>query len=219
MTRIMTIFAHPDDETFSAGGVLAKYSEKGDAYALSVTSTNQRKKEFQNACSIIGCKSTALDYENIDKVNQNAIQKDLEDIIREIKPDIIITHLEFDYHKEHRLLQEIVKEAIEWVSHTTSNKPAHQVKSLWGAETTVLIPSPTLFIDITKQNHKRMEAIESYSSQIHKGGDNFYKQFHGTRTELRGIQAGVKNAEAFISIPIILSGAFKPVKAYEFLPE
>lgn len=214
--RIMSIFAHQDDETFSAGGVLAKYDQ---SFAVSITKDEKRVSEFQNACKLLSTEGIQLDFENITETNFTLIKNTLIEIIQKYRPNVIITHVDFDYHREHILTQEIVKEAVEWASHTTNPKmEAHQVKSLWGAETTVLIPFPHIYIDISKWNKKRLEAIAVYESQSHKGGDGFYSNFHNTRTKLRGIQASTEHAEAYINIPIALSGSFKPTKSSESFP-
>ena len=135
----MTIFAHPDDETFSAGGVLAKYSS---SYAVCITFDKQREVEFKQACSLLETIPIQLNYTEISSSTFNSIKNELVDTIRKHKPDIVITHIDFDYHQEHRMVRQVVEEAVEWASHTTTkNIEAHQVKSLWAAETTVLIPS------------------------------------------------------------------------------
>ncbi len=210
----MTIFAHQDDETFSAGGILAKYGE--NAVAVSVTFDEKREFEFKKACEILGV--NAVQLQNKDTVNSNLIKKEIIQLILKFKPNHVITHVDFDYHHEHRAVRQIVEEAIEWASHTTSpDRQAHQVSSLWAAETTVMIPVPDIFVNITEFNDKRLEAIRSYESQSHKGGNAFYSRFHNTRTTLRGIQAEVLHAEAFLSVPIATVGAFKPKKYLEYL--
>ncbi len=212
----MTIFAHQDDETFSAGGVLSKYEL---SYAVSITKDEKRVNEFEKACKLLTTNPIQLDFSNIRYSNFDEIKNKLVKIIQEFKPDIIITHTDFDYHKEHRITHEIVKEAVEWASHTTNpENDAHQVRSLWGAETTVLIPFPHIYIDISEENQIRMKAINVYESQSHKGGDGFYSDFHGTRTKLRGIQASTEHAEVYIKIPISISGSFKPTKYHESFP-
>jgi LmbE family N-acetylglucosaminyl deacetylase len=213
---IMTIFAHQDDETFSAGGILAKYEK---SYAVSITSDPNRTEEFKRACSILGVQGIVMSNSSISSVNEISIRDELVEILRKYKPDIVITHVEFDYHKEHRLTRRIVEETVEWASHTTSKtRDSHQVSSLWAAETTVLIPSPHIYIDITETNEKRLEAIKCYGSQSHKGGADFYYRFHNTRTMLRGIQADVEHAEAFQQVPISSAGSFKPIKVYSWFP-
>lgn len=214
--KLMTIFAHQDDETFSAGGVLAKYQM---SHAVSITKDDNRVNEFEKACQILDTNPIQLNFTNITNSNFEKIKTEIVKIIQEFNPNIIITHVDFDYHREHKLTNEIVKEAIEWASHTTNpNNEAHQVNSLWGAESTVLIPFPHIYIDISKTNNQRLDAIAVYESQSHKGGEGFYSNFHNTRTKLRGIQASTEHAEAYVTIPISFSGSFKPTKSYEFFP-
>ena len=215
----MTIFAHQDDETFSAGGILAKYAQIGESCAVTVTSDEARRNEFKDACEILGCRGIILENRNVDNSNELSIKKQIVDVIREFKPDIVVTHIDFDYHHEHKKVRELVEEAVEWVSHTTSDNVAHQVSALWAAETTVLIPVPQIYIDISEHNDCRLKAIEVYESQSHKGGDGFYSRFHSTRTRLRGIQAEVEHAEAFVRVPITTAGSFKPTKHFSEFPD
>ena len=82
MNKLMTIFAHQDDETFSAGGVLAKYAEIGEAIAVSLTFDPDRKKEFQKAIdyfdsaleinpkSIPALGNKAFGYINLKKIDE-----------------------------------------------------------------------------------------------------------------------------------------------------
>ncbi len=219
MRRLMTIFAHQDDETFSAGGILAKYAQIGESCAVTVTSDEARRNEFKDACEILGCRGIILENRNVDNSNELSIKKQIVDVIREFKPDIVVTHIDFDYHHEHKKVRELVEEAVEWVSHTTSDNVAHQVSALWAAETTVLIPVPQIYIDISEHNDCRLKAIEVYESQSHKGGDGFYSRFHSTRTRLRGIQAEVEHAEAFVRVPITTAGSFKPTKHFSEFPD
>ncbi|MCY3410415.1 MAG: PIG-L family deacetylase [Candidatus Heimdallarchaeota archaeon] len=211
MDIVMSIFAHPDDETFSAGGTLALYGP--NAYAVCVTFDKKREEEFKLACTHLGINPIQLSFNEISALTKQEINNKLQSVIRKYQPTHIITHVDYDYHQEHRLLREIVEEAVEWASHTTNpDVKAHQVQYLWAAETTVLIPVPDIFIDISEVNHKRLKAIDSYDSQYDKGGAGFYHRFHNTRTSLRGIQSEVDHAEAFVVVPIATVGAFKPLK-------
>ncbi len=218
-TKIMTIFAHQDDETFSAGGVLAKYGVYGNSFALSVTSDPKRKDEFDMACNTLNTQPIKFDFSDVTPSNIIEIKSKIKEIILEIRPDIIITHIDFDYHYEHRMVRAAVEEAVEWASHNTNPEiDAHQVNSLWETETTILIPFPEYHIDITEVFDKKLEAIKIYESQSHKGGENFYSEFHSTRTRLRGIQAGVIHAEVFNIVKISKTGSFKPQNHLKFFP-
>jgi LmbE family N-acetylglucosaminyl deacetylase len=218
-SKIMTIFAHQDDETFSAGGVLSKYGVFGNSFAVSVTSDPKRKDEFDMACKILKTHPIKLDFSDVTPSNIISIKSKLKEIILEFRPNIIITHLDYDYHYEHRMVRTAVEDAVEWASHTTNPEmKAHQVDSLWETETTILIPFPEYHIDITEVFNKKLEAIKIYESQSHKGGENFYSKFHSTRTRLRGIQAGVKHAEVFNMVNIAKTGSFKPQNHLKYFP-
>ena len=215
---LMTIFAHPDDETFSAGATLAKYAKHTNVYAVSIIKDPKREEEFNHACKILGATPIQLEFKKISSCNFYKIKRKIEDLIREFKPKQIITHVDFDYHHEHKKVRNIVEEAIEWVSHTTSDKEAFQVSSLWGAETTVLIPVPDIHIDTTDTHDDKLEAIKVYETQSHKGGENFYSKFHHSKSILRGVQSSTNHAEAFQVIPIKLTGSFKPIKVMDQFP-
>lgn len=218
MTSVMTIFAHQDDETFSAGGTLAKYAHIGNAYAVTVTADPKRETEFVTACATLGVVPINLGIESLDSVDYTEVLHRIVATIRQYKPTHIITHIDFDYHRDHRKVRELVVEAVEWVSHTTGGLPAHQIASLWAAETTVLIPFPHIYIDTSQFQKVHLQAIVCYESQAHKGGQHFYSKFHTTRTQLRGIQAGCKSAEAFLQIAITRAGSFKPTKVFTEFP-
>ncbi len=126
MTKtIMTVLAHPDDETFGAGGTLAYYTRRGyDVYAVCATrgeagtvdeehlngfkdTAEMRTNELMRAAKILGLKGVHfLGYRDsgmpgmeenkhpdaqinhpVDEVAGRVVK-----FIREIKPDIVITH-------------------------------------------------------------------------------------------------------------------------------
>ena len=218
--HVMTVFAHPDDETFSAGGTIAKHVKKGEkAISVCLTTHEERIEEFEQATKILGAKTEMLPFKEITYQYFNEIKSALIQKILEFKPKIVITHIPYDYHFEHRLTHSIVMEAVEWAAHTTQFKEeAHLVENIYLAETTVLLPFPQFLVDISDVWEIKQEAISVYNSQLLKGGPGFYIKFQKKRSELRGIQAGVAYAEAYDLFPIPKVGPFKPRKYFETLP-
>ena len=217
----MSILAHPDDEAFSCGGTIAKHAKNGDeTFIVTLTMDEVRKEEFIQAGKILGAEPISLDYSIITPINQREIREKLIRIIRDKKPDTVITHVEYDYHLEHKLCREIVLDAIEWASHFTYDKEteSHQVKTIYAVETTVLIPYPEFLVDISDVLETKRKACEVYASQSTKLNSSFYSDFHMTRTKLRGIQARTAHAEAFELVKQVFTGSFKKLGSVENLP-
>jgi LmbE family N-acetylglucosaminyl deacetylase len=110
--RLLTVFAHPDDEAFGTGGTLARYAAEGcDVYLVTATrgeageivepdlSTTAnlpyvREQELRCACEIYGIHSPLfLDYVDgqLPIVHQGQAVGKLVRIIRELRPQILIT--------------------------------------------------------------------------------------------------------------------------------
>jgi LmbE family N-acetylglucosaminyl deacetylase len=108
----MAVFAHPDDEAFGTGGTLTKYAAEGcDVYLVTATrgeageiaepglatSANLpfvREQELRCACQIYGVHPPRfLDYQDgqLAIVNQGQAVGRLVRIIRELKPQVLVT--------------------------------------------------------------------------------------------------------------------------------
>jgi LmbE family N-acetylglucosaminyl deacetylase len=136
--RLLAIFAHPDDETFLAGGTLAKYAAQGwDVRVISATygengrrgdyeslSTNEfanlRRNELQAACKALGIHPPML-LECADRavatICWNSAAKEIARIIRRLRPDVVITFGPdgISGHPDHVALSQIVTSAF-WVA-------------------------------------------------------------------------------------------------------
>ena len=110
--RILGVFAHPDDESFCAGGTLAKYVAAG-AVAMVVSATRgdagqirdaraatrrtlgqARELELVAACERLGVQHVrCLDYGDgtLKDVEQETLTRDVAEIIRSFRPDVVIT--------------------------------------------------------------------------------------------------------------------------------
>jgi LmbE family N-acetylglucosaminyl deacetylase len=109
--KLLGIFAHPDDETFCAGGTLAKYADRG-AEAMVVSATRgeagqirdaraatrrtlgeAREQELQAACKVLGVQHAAcLDYVDGTLQDQKSrLHDDLLTLFGRFRPDVVIT--------------------------------------------------------------------------------------------------------------------------------
>lgn len=109
--RLLSIFAHPDDETINIGGILAKAADEqidtfvitltkgGKGFALNKKITQKelkakREKELKAAGKILGIKKIfCLDFPDGELYkNAKDIGKTLHRLLNQINPGVIITH-------------------------------------------------------------------------------------------------------------------------------
>lgn len=110
--RVLSIYAHPDDETFCAGGTLAKYAAAG-AEIMVVSATHgeagqirdanaatrrtlgkTRAREMRQACQYLGVQHVVcLDYDDgkLQELDQSILVARVTGIIRDFRPDIVLT--------------------------------------------------------------------------------------------------------------------------------
>jgi len=206
---LLAIVAHPDDETFGCGGTLALHVEQGHAVGvLSLTcSAEARRRELNEASEALGIEAPAVFDEERLTAGDDVIAR-ISDVIVSKRPEIVITHLPFDYHREHRLSLKLVKEAIEWAAHTTTYGEPWRVDRLLLMEVNTLIPTPHVIVDVTGVFDRKMEAIRRYTTQLAKFPDGYYQRFNRSKAELRGVQGGCRYAEAFVEEPLTKNSPF-----------
>jgi len=210
----LAIFAHPDDETFGCGGTLALHAEAGHSVgALSLTcSDEERGPELRQAAKALGIEEPIIFPEESIDLTSELIRR-VSDVIVDRRPGVVITHLPFDYHREHRVAYDLVKEAVEWAGHATIYGDAWVMERLLLMEVNTLIPSPHVVVDVSDVWPRKEAAIAAYASQLAKFQWGYYQDFMEKKAELRGVQGGCGYAEAFLVEPLAENSPFFPEKA------
>jgi len=215
---ILAVVSHPDDETLGCGGTLALHAAKGQSVDILCLTCNppRRRGEFLKASEALGV-SEPIVLEEREVVLSTSLIRRISDAIVDKRPRTVITHLPFDYHREHRLAYETVKEAIEWSAHTTTYSEPWLVGRLLLMEVNTLIPSPHILVDVTESFDRKKEALGCYKSQLAKFSWGYYERFSLKKAELRGAQADCRYAEAFLEESLARSGPFYEAKKTESL--
>jgi LmbE family N-acetylglucosaminyl deacetylase len=133
-TRLLGLFAHPDDETFCAGGTLAKYVAagaevmvvsftRGEAGQIRDTDVATRRTlgqvratEMQVACERLGVQHLeCLDFGDgqLDQLDPQLITAETVEMIRTFRPEVVLTAGEDGAyaHPDHRVVRQAVTEA------------------------------------------------------------------------------------------------------------
>jgi len=198
--RILAIGAHPDDIELGAGGALAKFAKQGDKIHILVMSSGerggsatQRIKEAKEAAKILGASSINVHKLPDAKITDSVetVMK-IENVVNQIHPQRVYTHSSKDTHQDHRYTA------------LASISAARYVPEILAYELPLAFPSfnPQVYIDITDTLKTKVKALMTYKSQAEKE----YMKTEAVEglARYRGHQAGVKYAEAFEVIRIII---------------
>lgn len=124
-SRILVIGAHPDDADIKAGGTAARWCALGNVVKL-VSLTNgqaghqtdygpalarRRRAEAEAAGAVIGATYEVFDQPDGELDNSLAQRNRIIRLIRDFRPDLVITHRSTDYHPDHRFAGLLVQDA------------------------------------------------------------------------------------------------------------
>ncbi len=218
--KILAIGCHPDDLEIGCGGTLALYSQQGhDVFMCHVANGDKghaiimpdelrkiRAVEAEAAGEILGAKKVfTVDVPDLLVDSQNEEQiKGVAEVIRKVRPDVIITHFPDDYMTDHVETSKLVFNAGFNASiphfYTPTNSSSY-IAPVYYMDTLAGIGFiPDEYTDITDTLEIKLKALERHESQIkwlkdHDGID--FLDFVRTVSKFRGLQCGVKYAEGF----------------------
>ncbi len=235
--NILAIGAHPDDVETCCAGTLAKYASQGHKIFMA-TATNGnvgstkhtmeeiaavRKAEAARSAAVIGAEYICLDYDDEMFFESREARIKFIDLVRYCQADIILTHNPQDYLPDHELTSKIINDIAVMIpiDHIkTPNKPNKKIPQIYYFEPALGIGFiPTEYVDITPFFDIKMKMLACHESQIQWLKDNL--QDHDSQGEAglfrdpsitaqyRGMQCGVKYAEAFV----------RAIKAHRVTPE
>ena len=217
--RILAFGAHADDLELLAAGTLARLAAAGHELTMA-TMTWCRYGSYElepKACSIArhaeAARSAALlgaTYRALmvpdDTVNpyDDAQQRLVMELIRSVRPDVILTHSPADYHTDHTNLFELVRWSgplLGMPQYETASPHLDALPALYLMDTLNGRGfEPTRYVDISGTIDRKLEMVACFESQL-----PFLARYFGIDVleqvtaiaRFRGLQAGVRYAEGF----------------------
>jgi len=234
--RIAAFIAHPDYTELFFGGTIIKHTERGDdAYIISVSPgelghptippeelTKIRTKELQKAAKIEGVKEVKiLNFKDTEIFNTPELRMSIARIIRELKPDIVITHWPNDYASDLSNTGQATIDAclLAYLGAIKTDHPPHMVEKIYTFEvpSTCVSFEPNIIVDISDVINKKIEAAKCHKSMIEAFGgassERWVTMVQGMN-RYWGLKSRVMYAEAFKEVTVPFAG----LKAIEYLP-
>ena len=217
--NILAVGWHPDDIEIACGGTLAKYAKAGHKVIYCHVATGSlghvvimpeeltkvRYEEVDRSCEILGAEHISMGIPDlmVDSKNEDLV-RDMVDVIRYARPDIIITHSPDDYMRDHVETSRLVFNASfssSIIHYETEHEPYATIAPLYYMDTLAGMNfQPTEYGDISEEIETKISALACHESQIvwmleHDKID--FLDFVRTCSKFRGLQSGVAYAEGF----------------------
>ena len=202
--NILAIGAHPDDIEYGCAGTLIKYADRGHHIYLMVLTSGQeggsseiRKQEQENAAELMSVQKIFWGgyHDTQLPLNKELIEK-IEEVIGEVKPDLIFVNYGDDTHQDHRILTEATMSATRYVRNV-----------LFFEVPTTQNFNPQVFVDISDTLERKFQVLEAHASQVKKTNieDMYIIELARANATFRGIQGRIKFAEAFAPLRLFIN--------------
>lgn len=123
--RILSIHAHPDDAEILAGGSLALLARRGHSITIVTMTPGDkgskelapeeiaavRRAEAAKAASLIGAEYLCAEFRDLEIFNDNPSRKKIVEILRRVKPELVLTSAPSDYLCDHEMTSLLVRDA------------------------------------------------------------------------------------------------------------
>jgi LmbE family N-acetylglucosaminyl deacetylase len=202
--NILAIGAHPDDIEYGCAATLIKYAERDHHIYLMVLTQGEeggeseiRHKEQLTAAEVVGAKHVFWGgYRDTQlPLNKELIDK-IEEVLVDVKPDLILVNYGDDTHQDHRVLTEATMSATRYVRNV-----------LFFEVPTTQNFNPQVFVDVADTLERKFQALEAHGSQVMKTNIENMSIVDLARANatFRGIQGRVKFAEAFAPLRLFIN--------------
>lgn len=226
--HVVSIHAHPDDAEIFAGGTLALLSARGHHITI-VTMTpgdkgsdeydaeqiaEIRRGEARVAAALIGAEYKCAEFRDLAIFNDDHSRKRVVELLRHLRPDIVLTSSPVDYLCDHEATSLLVRDACFAASapnyRTVADNPAPPLRAIPHlyfmdpAEMTDRDGNPIradFAVDISSTFETKRNMLAAHASQRawlrRQHGMDDYLETMVKWTTARGQEFGLKAAEGF----------------------
>jgi bacillithiol biosynthesis deacetylase BshB1 len=176
---VLAIGAHPDDVDMICGGTLAKLAGRGKSVAIVDLTRGEmatrgtpegRAEEAQAAAKALGAgQRIILDMGDGHLENNAANRQQLIEVIRDLRPTLILAHYWDDLHPDHAAAGHLVRAImypVGFAKYPAQGDPYRPNEVLFFMAHTPFVPS--FVVDISETHERKMAAIRCFASQFYR---------------------------------------------------
>jgi LmbE family N-acetylglucosaminyl deacetylase len=213
---ILAIGGHVGDMELTCGMALAKHAlqgahivtlaltagEKGAPSGRDITDYRiQKVNEAKEFAGLLGGQAIVFDYPDGLLPDNDEVRFQVCDVIRQVKPDILITHYKSAMHKDHMNTHKIVNDARFYASlpGIERENPTHFARQFYYAENweDAVDFKPYVYVDTTEGYELWKKAVSTH--WFVTGSKSFpYLEYYDHLSRVRGIEARKQRAECFM---------------------
>ena len=230
--QLLFIGAHAADMEFSAGHVACLYAKEGhNVTFLHLTPgemghptrtgeeyKRQKLEEAAEAARRVGAEVRTLDHADGSLTLNDAVAWEVADVIRELRPEILVTHWRGSGHSDHHNAHLIARRALflAGLAALRRERPNWRVPNVFYPENWEDMDdfAPDIYLDITGVYDQYIEAARAY--ELFRGGvsDFPYQRYYESLASLRGCLGGYPKAATLMRPPASRThhGAMLPLR-------
>jgi N-acetylglucosamine malate deacetylase 1 len=217
---ILAIGAHAGDMELTAGALLLKQHALGDRIVLLHLTLGeggnpklspevygaQKRREAQAAAAMLGAQVIFGPYKDGELPNTEEVRRYVAEVIREVKPTLVITHWRESLHRDHSTTHAVVEDAVllAALEGVKLASPPHRGVRLWYAENWEDAEQfkPYLYVDVSGQMDGWRALVSNYEF-VRGGVSSFdYLDYYTSLATLRGAEVQRGQVEAFDIDPL-----------------
>jgi LmbE family N-acetylglucosaminyl deacetylase len=222
--NIIAFIAHPHYAELLLAGTIIKHTKKGDSVIVVSISSGElgsatippdklgqiRENELRAAARMEGVKEVkVLNFKDTKISNTPSLRMALLSIIREVKPDIVLTHWLNDTHPDLREAGQATIDAcfFAYLGSIKTAHPPHMIKKVYtfGVPLSSMHFEPDVFVDITDTMEAKILAAKCHTTMIEEefagNVDRWTQEIRGENRQW-GRESGVMYAEAFKEVSV-----------------
>lgn len=220
MHKVLVIAAHPDDEVLGAGGTIARLSSEGKIVDVLIVTDgsssqysdsdnldeiiNRKKRETRECADLLGVRNIyygGLPDMKLDAVSHIDINKVIEKIIEEVRPDTVFTHFWGDVNVDHQNVYKSTLVAVRpLMNQIVKRLYCYRVPSSteWTPSKPDTMFVPNVFVDISGFEETKYKAFSCYCTEMRDYPHPRSIRYLRETDIAAGLQVGISSAELFM---------------------